>query len=224
MFTLSKIRDLVRIPPDQFHHDTISAITHQLNEKYANKVIPHVGLCVTIYDISEVEEGQLKPGDGSSFITVTFRALVFKPFVGEIVTGWISKCTAEGIKVSLLGLFDDIFIPKKMLFEGCYYSPSDSAWVWPMDEETKLYFDVNEKIRFRVEQEVFVDVKPKSPKEREAEEAEEEAKRQQQLENKQETNTKEQETTDSEKIDKPPAYALLGSCQTDGMGLVSWWE
>lgn len=212
MFILSKIKDLVRIPPDQFHRDTISAVTHQLNNKFANKIIPHTGLCVTIYDLLEVDEGQLKPGDGASYINVTFRALVFKPFVGEVVTGWITKCTTEGIQVSLLGLFKDIFIPEKMLFEGCYFSPADNAWVWPMDEETKLYFDINEKIRFRVEQEIFVDVKPKSPKERELEEQ----KQQQQLED--------GEENDQTPIPKPPAYALLGSCQTDGMGLVGWWE
>ncbi|CEP62070.1 DNA-directed RNA polymerase III subunit RPC25 LALA0_S04e07074g [Lachancea lanzarotensis] len=211
MFILTKISDLVRVPPDQFHRHPKAAIFHQLNNKFANKVIPHVGLCITIYDLLAVEEGQLKPGDGAAFINTTFRALVFKPFVGEIITGWISQCTVEGIKVSLLGIFDDIFIPHKMLFEGCYFSPDDSAWVWPMDEETKLYFDVNEKIRFRVEQEIFVDVKPKSPKEREAEEQNEQS----------------EEGADENKkpkIEKPPAYALLGSCQTDGMGLVGWWE
>lgn len=210
MFILTRIQDLVRIPPDQFKRDTISSIAHELNNKYANKIIPHVGLCLTVYDILDADEGQLKPGDGGAFINVTFRGLVFKPFVGEIITGWISQCTGEGIKVSLLGLFEDIFIPKNMLFEGCYFSIDENAWVWPMDEDTKLYLDVNEKIRLRVEQEIFVDVKPKSPREKELEE---------QLRLK-------TELTDEEKkiLEKPPAYALLGSCQTDGMGLVSWWE
>ncbi|CCH60109.1 hypothetical protein TBLA_0C03050 [Henningerozyma blattae CBS 6284] len=205
MFILSKISDLVRIPPDQFHRDSISAIMHQLNKRYANKIVPRIGLCVTIYDLLEVDQGQLKPGDGGSYINVTFRAIIFKPFVGEIITGWIAECTNEGIKVSLSGAFSDIFIPKNMLFEGCYFAPEDNAWVWPMDEETKLYFDINEKIRFRVEKEVFLDVKPKSPKEKELEE--------------QAQNDEEQP-----KVEKPPAYALLGSCQTDGMGLISWWE
>ncbi|QGN18404.1 protein RPC25 [Kluyveromyces marxianus] len=210
MFVLTKIADLVRIPPEQFRRDTVSTIVHELNNKYANKVISHVGLCITVYDVLDVDEGQLKPGDGAAFINVTFRALVFKPFVGEIVTGWISQCTTEGIKVSLLGLFEEIFIPQNMLFENSYFSPNENAWVWPMDEDTKLYFDVNEKIRFRIEQEVFVDVKPKSPREKEIEE---------QLRAK-------EELTEEEKriLEKPPAYALLGSCQTDGMGLVSWWE
>ncbi|CCD24037.1 DNA-directed RNA polymerase III subunit RPC25 NDAI_0C03770 [Naumovozyma dairenensis CBS 421] len=224
MFILSKISDLVRIPPDQFHRDTLSCITHELNNKYANKIVPHIGLCITVYDILEVDEGQLKPGDGASYISVIFRGLIFKPFVGEIITGWISKCTAEGIKVSLLGMFEDIFIPKKMLFEGCYYSPEDSAWVWPMEEDTKLYFDLNEKIRFRVEQEVFVDVKPKSPKEREMEEQEQQLQLQKQEERKANGGDVKEEQEEIVKVEKPPAYALLGSCQTDGMGLVSWWE
>lgn len=210
MFILTKIDDLVRIPPDQFFRDTVSATKHQLNNKFANKIIPHIGLCITVYDLLSVDEGQIKTGDGAAYINVTFRVIVFKPVVGEIITGWISKCTAEGIRVSLLGLFDEIFIPQNMLFEGCYYSVEESAWVWVMGDETKLYFDVNEKIRFRVEQEVFVDIKPKSPRKRELEE---------QLKQK-------EDLTEEEKIkfEKPPAYALLGSCQTDGLGLVSWWE
>lgn len=203
MFVLTKISDLVRIPPDQFHRSTVAAIMHQLHTRYANKVISHVGLCVAIYDLLSVDQGQIKPGDGSSYINTTFRALVFKPFVGEIVTGWISECNAQGIKISLSGAFTDIFIPQNMLFEGCYFAVDDNAWVWPMDEETKLYFDVGEKIRFRVEKEVFLDVKPKSPKEKEQENEEE---------------------NEGMKVEKPPAYALLGSCQTDGMGLVSWWD
>ncbi|XDT21168.1 RNA polymerase III subunit Rpc25 [Nakaseomyces glabratus] len=216
MFILTKLKDLVRIPPDQFHRDAVSAITHELNVKYSNKVVPHVGLSVSVYDLLEVDEGQLRPGDGASYINVTFRCVVFKPFAGEILTGWIKRCDGEGIQVSMMGLFDDIFIPKKMLFEGSYYSPEDGAWVWPMDEETKLYLDVNEMIRFRVEEEVFVDVKPPSPKELELE-----RERELQL---QEQHQHQQQHQQESKLEKPPAYALLGSCQTDGMGLVSWWD
>lgn len=205
MFILSKLKDLVRIPPDQFHRDGVSAITHELNVKYSNKIIPHVGLSVCIYDLLEVDEGQLRPGDGSSYINVTFRCVVFKPFVGEILTGWIKKIDSEGIRVSTLGMFDDIFIPKNMMFEGSSYSVEDKAWVWRMEDGTELYLDVNEMIRFRVEEELFVDVKPPSPKE--VEEAQQEA-----------------EADDIEPREKISAYTILGSCQTDGMGLVSWWD
>lgn len=219
MFILSKISELVRVPPDDFARDTSLALQHQLNKQYAGKVIPHVGLCVAVYDLLDAADGQLMPGDGAAYVAVTFRALVLRPAVGEVLTGWITHCDAQGIRVALLGLFDDVFIPARMLFEGCRFSPDDGAWVWPMDEDTLLYFDVNETVRFRVEQELFVEVKPRSPAEREEDERRQQERQQKLLEGGSEVEKDAQPEKET-----PPAYAILGSCQTDGMGLVSWWE
>jgi len=52
------------------------------------------------------------------FFTATFRLVVFRPFVGEILIGWVSSCTEEGLNVKM-EFFDDIFIPKHLLFESC---------------------------------------------------------------------------------------------------------
>lgn len=177
MFQLSLVSDLTKIPPNLFNIPRHSAIRQELNDKYANKVIPKLGLVIAVWDILDVEDGLLKPGDGAIFMKVKFRCIVFKPFVGEVLTGWVESCTPDGIKVNM-EFFDDIFIPKSLIFENAYYK--DNAWVWPMDEEDNLYIDVNEKINFRIEEEVFNEPK------------------------------------------KPP-YALVASCQTDGMGCLSWW-
>lgn len=50
--------------------------------------------------------------------------------------------------------FDNVFIPKAMLFEGTQFIVQEQAWVWKNDEYS-LYLDINEKIRFRVEEVVF---------------------------------------------------------------------
>lgn len=113
--------------------------------------------------------------------------------------------------------FDDIYIPKEMLFEGCYYSVKDQVWIWNIDgtEEAKVFFELNEKIRFRVEKEVFFDIKP-NLKELEAKER--------LLEEKGEETLLEEEAKKPQKEDDPAPYVILGSCQSDGMGLVAWWE
>jgi len=41
---------------------------------------------------------------------VRFRQVVFKPYINEVITGTITKCSIEGIQVSL-DFFDDIIIP-----------------------------------------------------------------------------------------------------------------
>lgn len=50
--------------------------------------------------------------------------------------------------------FDNVFIPKTMLFEGTQFIVQEQAWVWKNDEYS-LYLDINEKIRFRVEEVIF---------------------------------------------------------------------
>lgn len=93
-----------------------------------------------------------------------------------------------------MDFFDDIHIPKTLLFESCVFIPREQAWLWKT-ADFDFYIDANEKIRFRVEQEVFTQQQPKPGNEQK----------------------------DEPKNQIPP-YALICSCQTDGMGLVSWWE
>jgi DNA-directed RNA polymerase III subunit RPC8 len=72
--------------------------------------------------------------------------------------------------------------------------PKEQAWVWKVGD-SELYIDTNEKIRFRVEQEYFTQQIPKRPGE-----------------------------NDEETVSRVAPYSIVGSCQVDGMGLISWWD
>lgn len=47
-------------------------------------------------------------------LQVRFRILVFRPFIGEILSGRVSCCTKQGIKISL-DFFENASIPKELL-------------------------------------------------------------------------------------------------------------
>lgn len=195
MFILSEISDLIRIPPSAFNVPIQHSISDELNKKYANKIIANLGLVITIWDILDIKDGLLKPGDGGSYVEVRFRSIVWKPFRGEILTGWVTECTAKGIKVRM-EFFDEIWIPKDFLFENCKYSELEQAWIYLLDEN-ELFIDVNEKIRFRVEEENFYNVKPK---------------------------LEDEQTEEEKKATTLPPYTITAFCQDYGMGCVSWWE
>lgn len=82
----------------------------------ANKVMHNVGLVLCVYDVLSVGDSYLLPMDaeGASHTRVTFRVIVFRPFVEEILVGKIKSCTLEGVLVSL-GFFDDILIKPEAL-------------------------------------------------------------------------------------------------------------
>lgn len=104
----------MKIVPNDFKKGDNSAITDVLNEKYANKVVQEVGLCICIHDVLHTSEGFILYGDGCSYIKgtlacrdsmyarlmchlVTFRMVVFRPFAGEILTGKIKSCSPSGV-------------------------------------------------------------------------------------------------------------------------------
>ena len=62
-----------------------------------------------------------------SDVTAEFRMIVFRPFVGEVLTGRIMAATYTGIRISL-EFFDDIFIPAHLIFSiaSLYVSHSET--------------------------------------------------------------------------------------------------
>ena len=99
------------LPPEQ-------AITNELNKKYANKVLHDVGLCMSVFDLSEVGEGKVRYGDGclwykgaftddlvlvrfaqlSTVISVVLRLVVFRPFASEVILARVKSSDEEGIR------------------------------------------------------------------------------------------------------------------------------
>jgi DNA-directed RNA polymerase III subunit RPC8 len=87
MYVLVEMRDIVHVKPWQFDQDLRLIVEEELNKKYANKVIYEVGLCIALFDILKIEDSYVFPGDGSSHTRVTFRFVVFRPFIDEVLVG-----------------------------------------------------------------------------------------------------------------------------------------
>ena len=87
MYVLAELKDIVHVKPWQFDEDLKTVIANELNKKLANKVVFDLGLCVALFDIKKIEDSYIFPGDGSSHTRVTFRYIVFRPFIDEVLVG-----------------------------------------------------------------------------------------------------------------------------------------
>ncbi|RHZ72826.1 hypothetical protein Glove_238g6 [Diversispora epigaea] len=174
MFILTVLRDTIHIQPYDFHKSKYEALTDEINRIYANKVIQEIGLCICLFDILSASEEVVHYGNGASYANVTFRLVVFRPFIGEILEGTVSSNTAEGVKVTL-GYFDDILIPTNQ-DDKWKFDHETQVWVrlwdniipeeeWESVEDKYLYMymDKDLPIRFRVIDEKFTDVGTKGP-------------------------------------------------------------
>lgn len=92
MFVLSTIEDKVRVHPQDLAKPTLKAVTAELQRTYIDKVVPELGLVVTIFDILDIQGGFVFPSDGAAHFDTKFRVVVFKPFVGEVIVGKLKSC------------------------------------------------------------------------------------------------------------------------------------
>jgi DNA-directed RNA polymerase III subunit RPC8 len=206
MYVLSEMRDIVHVKPWQFDQDLRVVIEDELNKKYANKVLYELGLCVALFDIKNIEDSYVFPGDGSSHTRVTFRYVVFRPFVDEILVGKVKSCSKEGVYISMQ-FFDDIFIPASNLQKPNRFEEKEQLFIWQYDTgETvhDLYLDIGEEIRFRVVNEVFIDTTPNGPPK------------------KNDVLSTTSVAHNKEEIKSP--YSIIGSISEPGLGLLSWWQ
>lgn len=199
MFVLSEFKDVIRTDPSLFGLDLSTSMKQFLNEKFANKVVAKVGLCVALFDVLSMDDSYIFPGDGAAHTKVEFRFVIFRPFMEEIIVGKIKNCSKEGVHITL-GFFDDIFVPSANLQHPSRFDDAEQVWIWEYDnngDKHDLFMDQGEPVKFRVTAESFVESSP-TP------------------------------CPDSDKVtEKPNAevpYSITGTINEPGLGLLSWWE
>ncbi|KAL1539699.1 DNA-directed RNA polymerase III subunit RPC8-like isoform X1 [Salvia divinorum] len=153
MFFLSQIEHTLMLPPHLLSLPLDEAIKEQLDSIFLDKVIDKLGLCVSVYDIRSISGGFILPGDGASTYTAKIRLVLFRPFVGEIITARLKESTVDGLRLSL-GFFDDIYVPVPLLFSPNRSEPDPGHtnrvdWIWNyMDEDYHVHGE--DEIRFKV--------------------------------------------------------------------------
>ncbi|KAG8927141.1 DNA-directed RNA polymerase III subunit rpc25 [Tulasnella sp. 418] len=213
MYQLSVIKDTIPLHPSTFGTPAHQALLRELNKKYADKVIPDVGLGIVVFDILEAGEGKVRYGDGCFWHKVTFRLVAFRPFVSEVMVAKVKEISEDAIRVST-GFFDDIIVPVSQLPHPHAYDPNEKAhfWLSNLAEESdpseielldtniddRLYIDLGEMVRIRVEYDEFHDDEPGPPKAVEGVYKKTEPKR--------------------------PPYEIIASMAGAGLGVLAWWS
>ncbi|KIY51912.1 polymerase III polypeptide H [Fistulina hepatica ATCC 64428] len=223
MFQLSIIKDTIPVQPCDFGLPAPQALTTELNKKYANKVLHNVGLGICVFDFVEVGEGKVRYGDGLLWYRLTFRLVVFRPFVSEVILAKVQTSDHEGMRLSL-GFFDDIYIPAVYLPQPSTFDPIDRAHFWllnapdgadtemtmhqlldtPKDE--RLYILKGDTVRVRVEADEFYDDEPGPVK-------------------KSELNAAANPASDAARVQpKRSPYTITCSMAEQGLGPIWWWN
>jgi len=140
MFILHKVSDTVRVPCAYFLQGKATTLTKLIDDKYSNKVVRNVGLCICLHSFDKLGDSYVYPGDGAAHTEVEFSLIVFKPFEGEVIEGVVCEITKDYLRVST-GYFDNIYVAAASLPQPSEFTPAHddmySMWTWKYFESER---------------------------------------------------------------------------------------
>tara|TARA_Y100000310_G_scaffold337740_1_gene425603 strand:+ start:16007 stop:16606 length:600 start_codon:yes stop_codon:yes gene_type:complete len=135
MFYEVLVTDHVRVEPSKFGMNTDEAVRMQLEESYSGFQDKDIGTVVSVLEIIEVKEGIIIPGDGAAYYESTFKLIIFKPELQELVYGTIEEITNFGAFINLGVVKGMIHISQTM---DDFVSFSDTGVLSGKDEKKNL--------------------------------------------------------------------------------------
>lgn len=87
MFITCTLIDTVPVAAGNLAKPTAKAILETLEALYLDKVIPDLGLAVSVYNVLDIKGGFVYPSDSSAYFEVSFELVVFRPVKGEVFEG-----------------------------------------------------------------------------------------------------------------------------------------
>lgn len=146
MYRIYKIRDVVRIPPEDFGKPLREAAWKALRKIYEGRVTRDLGVIVTVLDVKVDPEGKIVYGDGATYHKAEFTVLAFNPFLKEVVEGTIVTVASYGLFVDL-GATDGFIHKSQISDEDIEHDPTRQALIL---RDTRRVIEKGDVVRARV--------------------------------------------------------------------------
>jgi DNA-directed RNA polymerase subunit E' len=156
IFRLEVMKDLVRVPPEEFGKpleeviENILRVGYEYNGRleggYEGKIDRDQGAVLAVTDIKSIEDGAVIPGDGAAFHNVVFEALVYRPELHEIVDGEVVEIVEFGAFIRF-GPLDGLIHVSQITDDFIVYDKKRGALV---GKESNKTLEVGDKVRARV--------------------------------------------------------------------------
>ena len=128
MYYIYSIEDTISIPPSHFGQDINKTALEVLRAKYERTLDRDIGIIVAVFDVSDVSDGLIMPGDPSTHHRLKFDALAFSLDIDEVVAGEVSELADFGCFVRL-GPIDGLVHLSQITSDFISYDKKSSAFV-----------------------------------------------------------------------------------------------
>jgi DNA-directed RNA polymerase subunit E' len=146
MYTMVKVEDTIRIPPEKFGEDLDKVIEETVQKTFEGTMRKQYGLIVVADNIKPLGDGIVIHGDGAMYQKVMFDALMFKPELQEVLDGIVCEIVEFGAFCHI-GPLDALIHMSQIMND---YVEVDSTAEMIVGKEKKKTLKIGDAVRARV--------------------------------------------------------------------------
>ena len=146
MYTMVKVEDTIRIPPEKFGEDLDKVIDETVQKTFEGTMRKQYGLIVVADNIKPIGDGIVIHGDGAMYQKVMFDALMFKPELQEVLDGIVCEIVEFGAFCHI-GPLDALIHMSQIMND---YVEVDSTAEMIVGKEKKKTLKIGDAVRARV--------------------------------------------------------------------------
>lgn len=146
MYRIFTVEERIRVPPEKFSLTVKDAVKESIGDKFAGTLDPRIGIILAVTEVEKVGEGKIIPGDPGVYYLTTFKILVFKPEVHDLVYGEVID-NAEFGSFARIGPIDGLIHISQLMDDFVSYDSKNSVF---LGKESKRTLKEGDKIRARI--------------------------------------------------------------------------
>jgi len=146
MYSLVKVKDTVRIPPQLFGEDLDNVVEKTVQKAFEGTIKKNYGVIVVVDNVKTLGSGIVIHGDGGMYQKVEFDALTFNPILQEVVDAVICEVVEFGAFCHI-GPFDALIHMSQIMND---YVEVDAENERISGKENKKALKVGDPVRARI--------------------------------------------------------------------------
>ncbi|MEM0106700.1 MAG: DNA-directed RNA polymerase [Candidatus Micrarchaeaceae archaeon] len=128
MYKLYSVKDTFALSPEAFGKDVLLAAEEALQKKYEGMIDKDMGIILTVFNVRNMSDGIIYPGDPNTHHDAEFDVLTFLPKIDEIVGGEIKEFIEFGIFVSI-GPLEGLVHVSQIANDFLYYDKKSQTFM-----------------------------------------------------------------------------------------------
>jgi DNA-directed RNA polymerase subunit E' len=146
MYKIITVEDKIRVHPSKFGLDAVDAIKNSLEERWEGLIDKRLGVILSVISVETAGEGSILPGDGSVHYPVSFKLLVYRPELHEVILGNVIDVTEFGIFVRI-GPIDGMIHVSQIMDDFVSFDEKNSVFT---GRESKRLLKEKDTVKARI--------------------------------------------------------------------------